>query len=113
MRAMVRQILRIDVERRLAQAYESGRTESVVEVFFPLVAERARGQRAHVAGCHPGDARVAPETQARNAARDDDGIIANAVDREQRALELVLGPACVVGRAEPRIAPSAGPRAGH
>src|SRR5205085_2011172 len=109
----VRQILRIDVERGLAQTHEAWRTEAIVEVLFPLVPERARGQRAYVAGRHPGNARVTPEAQARDTARDDDGIVADAIDGEQRALELVLGPASVVGRAEPRIAPSAGPRAGH
>ena len=110
-RAVVEQNRRTRYDGR-RQPDQSRRTEAVVEILVPLVAERAVGQRRDCSGASVGDARVAPEAQLAVGRGHGDRRRRAGVDGEDRAGQRVLRPAAVGGRAEARIAPRAGPRRG-
>src|SRR5204863_229523 len=82
-------------------------TGAVVEIFVPLIAQRAGRQRLHACG-ERGDARVLPDAQAGHRGGHGDRRRPR-IDRPARAGQAILGPAAVGRRAEPRVAPRTGP----
>src|SRR5262249_30656048 len=92
--------------------------ETVVEILIEFVPEDAAGkdarpgyarqQRTTAAGGNRG---VAPEAHRRGRGRNDDAreLPLAALRGENRSGQRVLGTTAVSGRAEPRIAPRAGP----
>ena len=112
-----RSVVAAHVEQELRQRHggrrrteETRGTGAVVEIGVPFVAERSTGQRGRRARRERRDRRIPPEPQAAVGVGDVNGPGGRFVGDEDGAGEGVLRTAAVGRRAEPRIAPGAGPR---
>ena len=109
--AVIEEMFVDGVDRRRRHANDAGGARPVVEIFVPLVADDAgRELRRHIAGGERRDVGVAPEAHPAVGRRDEPGRSGAAVDGENLSADRVLRTSAI--RAEPRIAPRAGPRRG-
>src|SRR6185295_5309900 len=84
----------------------------VVSGFVPLVPDKTGAHGRDLPRCECRHARVPPEAELSQGLRDLYGVLAAAIDHEERSGQCVFRPATVGGRAESRISPRTGPDVG-
>ena len=99
----------LDVQGSRREGDKAGWAGSIVRVNVPLVAENSGGKRGDLTRPECGNAGVSPEAHSAVGLRNHDGVISRRAHAEKRAAQCVFRAASVGGRAETRVAPSAGP----
>src|SRR5260221_1543429 len=99
----------LDIQSGRREGDKAGWAGSIVRVNVPLVAENSGGKRGNLARPKRGNAGVSPEAYSAVGLRNRDGVISRRAHAEKRAAQCVFRAASVGGRAETRVAPSAGP----
>src|SRR6266436_2270690 len=99
----------LDVQGSRRKGDKAGWAGSIVRVNVPRVAENSGGKRGDLTRPECGNAGVSPEAHSAVGLRNRDGVISRRAHAEKRAAQCVFRAASVGGRAETRVAPSAGP----